>query len=394
MLGKKALEGIAAYKYKAGSYTYLDNILNHFWTYSVQFLPMWMAPNLVTMLGTIIMMITTVVQLYYAPHFSEICPTWVYILSALGLFLYQTMDALDGKQARRTGASSPLGQLFDHGCDAVCTVFNVLSAAATCQVGAGLLAYVALSSVSIAFYLAQWEEYHTGVMSCGNGFYGVTEGQLTLVAVHLVAAFFGPNFWTAELPISASVTLTMTHVLICALVLSNILLAYGNISNVLTAAPDAIPSDELGNKHISKTIALFQLIPIAILLALGSLWICGPDAENYTNYPVLFLFPIGIGYVFFSTRMIMSHMCKIPFTPQLRVIIPFGFVIFNAYGPTVGILSKPLVPTIWASLLYMVFIVVVYLHFVSGVVKDICDFLDIYLFKISKPKASETDKTK
>ena len=27
--------------------------------------------------------------------------------------------SMDGKQARRTGSSSPLGQLFDHGCDAL-----------------------------------------------------------------------------------------------------------------------------------------------------------------------------------------------------------------------------------------------------------------------------------
>ncbi|KAG3085357.1 hypothetical protein PI124_g9523 [Phytophthora idaei] len=393
MLGEKALEGIAVYKYKAGTYTYLDNVLNHFWTYSVQFLPIWMAPNLVTMIGTGVMMFTTVVQLYYSPHFSEISPTWVYILSALGLFFYQTMDALDGKQARRTGASSPLGQLFDHGCDAVCTVFNVLSAAATCQAGVGLRPYIALSSVSIAFYLAQWEEYHTGVMSCGNGFFGVTEGQLTLVAVHLVAAFFGAGFWTTELPTPTPFPVTMTDVLIGALVASNVLLAFGNISNVLRATPDAIPRDELGNKHISKHLALIQLIPIGILLVLGSLWICGPDAENYANYPVLFLFPIGIGYVFFSTRMIVSHMCKIPFTLQLRVIIPFGFVIFNAYGPAVVILTKPLIPTIVASSMYVVFIVVVYLHFVSGVVKDICDFLNIFLFKI-KPVATESEKAK
>lgn len=29
------------------------------------------------------------------------------------------MDSIDGKQARRTGTSSPLGELFDHGCDAI-----------------------------------------------------------------------------------------------------------------------------------------------------------------------------------------------------------------------------------------------------------------------------------
>jgi ethanolaminephosphotransferase len=31
------------------------------------------------------------------------------------------LDNLDGKQARRTGTSSPLGLMFDHGCDALTT---------------------------------------------------------------------------------------------------------------------------------------------------------------------------------------------------------------------------------------------------------------------------------
>ena len=33
------------------------------------------------------------------------------------------LDAIDGKQARRTGSSTPLGELFDHGCDSMSTVF-------------------------------------------------------------------------------------------------------------------------------------------------------------------------------------------------------------------------------------------------------------------------------
>lgn len=44
---------------------------------------------------------------------------WACLLTAIGLFLFQTLDAIDGKQARRTGSSSPLGQLFDHGLDGI-----------------------------------------------------------------------------------------------------------------------------------------------------------------------------------------------------------------------------------------------------------------------------------
>ena len=34
---------------------------------------------------------------------------------AIGLFAYQSLDAIDGKQARRTGMAGPLGEMFDHG---------------------------------------------------------------------------------------------------------------------------------------------------------------------------------------------------------------------------------------------------------------------------------------
>jgi hypothetical protein len=35
----------------------------------------------------------------------------------VGTEWYSLLDNLDGRQARRTGTSSPLGELFDHGCD-------------------------------------------------------------------------------------------------------------------------------------------------------------------------------------------------------------------------------------------------------------------------------------
>ena len=43
----------------------------------------------------------------------------------MGLFIYQSLDAIDGKQARRTNSNSPLGELFDHGCDALSTGLQI-----------------------------------------------------------------------------------------------------------------------------------------------------------------------------------------------------------------------------------------------------------------------------
>jgi len=53
------------------------------------------------------------------------------ISCSLGLWLYSTFDNIDGKQARRTKQSSPLGELFDHGCDSLnCAVGSIVEAAA------------------------------------------------------------------------------------------------------------------------------------------------------------------------------------------------------------------------------------------------------------------------
>lgn len=71
----------------------------------------------------------------YSPNGRLEPPRWASALCALGLFIYQSLDAIDGKQARRTNSSNPLGELFDHGCDSVSTVFVALSACISAQLG-------------------------------------------------------------------------------------------------------------------------------------------------------------------------------------------------------------------------------------------------------------------
>lgn len=51
------------------------------------------------------------------PEISNMPSNFFYI-SAFSYLAYRMLDEMDGKQARRTGNSSPLGLIFDHGCDA------------------------------------------------------------------------------------------------------------------------------------------------------------------------------------------------------------------------------------------------------------------------------------
>lgn len=99
--------------------------------------PMNMAPNLITLTGFSFVIANIATLLYYTPTLDQDCPSWVYYSWAIGLFLYQTFDAVDGSQARRTHQSGPLGELFDHGVDALNTSLEVLVFAASQNFGMG-----------------------------------------------------------------------------------------------------------------------------------------------------------------------------------------------------------------------------------------------------------------
>ncbi|CAN0260373.1 unnamed protein product, partial [Discosporangium mesarthrocarpum] len=191
VLSPTALDRIVSYKYKPGTYTWLDNQLTPFWNWTVTLLPRSMAPNLVTFTGLLLVSMSSAVLTAYSPRLDSIVPSWVYGLFAISIFAYQTLDAIDGKQARRTNSSSPLGQLFDHGCDTIVKVLTTVAMAACLQMGSTWMTTLIFTSVEAVFYAAQWEEYHTGTLNWSNGLFGVTETQYLQIGVLLITALFG-----------------------------------------------------------------------------------------------------------------------------------------------------------------------------------------------------------
>lgn len=104
--------------------------MNYFWEACVKLVPLWVAPNLITFVGWILVILSYANMLRYDYTFKEDIPASAFFFAAACIFIYMTLDAIDGKQARRTKTSSPLGQLFDHGCDSFSVAFFML---AICQ---------------------------------------------------------------------------------------------------------------------------------------------------------------------------------------------------------------------------------------------------------------------
>ena len=138
------------------------------------------------------MMMCVAIILTYVPdlQYTDETPQWIYFCFAASLWLYSTLDNVDGKQARRTGTSSPLGELFDHGCDAINCTFVALLQAAALGLGhtgdAGILLLVTV----VGFYLSTAEEYYTGVLYLGI-VNGPTEGILVTCLAFIWSGFFG-----------------------------------------------------------------------------------------------------------------------------------------------------------------------------------------------------------
>lgn len=130
--------------------------------------------------------------------------------------MYQSLDAIDGKQARRTGTSNPLGELFDHGCDSISTGINKFFWVVSClKVIFYLLVFVALSAcvavelgqyptwmffqcfcAIVLFYCAHWQTYVSGTMKFGK--VDVTEAQCCIMVIHIISGTFGSSFWATE----------------------------------------------------------------------------------------------------------------------------------------------------------------------------------------------------
>lgn len=190
VLTPAGLEHIFRHKYVPGHCTYLDNYLNPSWAYLTSLLPPWLAPNAVTTLGGLHCAVMYAVMWHYSPNFNSVVPDWTLLLCGYCTIAYYTLDCMDGKQARRTGTSSPLGQLFDHGFDCICNLGHLAAAGGYSMCG-GTRYYVGLQLIlQGSFWVAQWEEYYTRMLPHSTSdFFGVTEGVYGLGLLNILMAF-------------------------------------------------------------------------------------------------------------------------------------------------------------------------------------------------------------
>ncbi|KAI6660363.1 Ethanolaminephosphotransferase 1-like [Oopsacas minuta] len=124
-----------------------------------------------TVVGFLLVLSTYILIGWYDYDFKNTAgiPSWVWAYSAVAHFTGYNLDGMDGKQARRTKTSTPLGELFDHGLDSIVAFIIPLTAASGLGLGQGIgltegIIFFTVIMGIIGFYLSHWEKYNTGVL--------------------------------------------------------------------------------------------------------------------------------------------------------------------------------------------------------------------------------------
>lgn len=269
-LTKEDLTNLENYEYHGGEYTFVDNILNPFWYKVAYAFPAWFAPNLITLTGLIVNISAAMLVLLYDPFLLGNAPGWVYINAAICLQVYAVLDAADGKQARRLSASSPLGQIFDHGCDAMNLLFIIICSCSAAGFGIGQLTALTLSILYSVFVCAQLVEYQSNILLAGSKFFGVTETMILVSAFLLLTGLKGSKAWAIDvvpyLPFLERFvsSLQIPRFLdICLLTLVGSICSFYLLVYFVRACP--IPMEKRGNKNVDRLSYLSRLIPASCL---------------------------------------------------------------------------------------------------------------------------------
>ncbi|KAF2903037.1 hypothetical protein ILUMI_03155 [Ignelater luminosus] len=412
LLSNAQLKRLSEHKYSYSSSSFFDTLLQPWWTWLVGKVPIWLAPNLITILGLLINIITTLILVWYSPDAKIEAPRWACFLCALGLFIYQSLDAIDGKQARRTNSASPLGELFDHGCDSISTVFVALSACIAVQLGyyPGWMFFQCFCAMTL-FYCAHWQTYVSGTLRFGK--IDVTEAQFSIITIQLVSAIFGPSIWSTKvfsgmfllwylIPISTfacglwalynmlvviftggvgkngstvaipGLNMEMKLLPIGVACVMAFLLAQANVAVIFTGGVGKNGSTVAGTSVLSPIIPFSMVLVPAFIIYRKSI------EHVYEQHPALYILAFGMVAAKVTNRLVVAHMTKSEMEYMDWSLIGPAMLFFNQYFNT--FIREYIV--LWLCMIWVAFDL---LRYSAQICSEICEHLHIELFRIPYP---------
>ncbi|XP_015191146.1 PREDICTED: ethanolaminephosphotransferase 1-like [Polistes dominula] len=375
-LSEEHLTGFENYKYSSLDTSPLSVYVMHpFWNKVVEYCPKWVAPNVLTFSGFLFTVLNFVVfasfdYYFYASsddhsQYSPI-PRWVFAVAAFNIFMAYTLDGIDGKQARRTQTSGPLGELFDHGLDSwtamLITVCMYSVFGRTDHSVSPLRMYFILWNVFVNFYLSHWEKYNTGVLFLP---WGYDASMLATVLVFILTSIGGHEAWKFYLPGGISAGIMFEMLLYVSALVSNLPVVLWNIYKSYR--------DRTGKMRTFPE-AIRPLVPLVMLFMISTLWILFSQQDILEKDPRIIYFAIGTIFSNICCRLIVSQMSNTRCEILPWILLPV----------TVAAILSFVLPEMNLKSMYFVaiFSLLAHIHYGTCVVRQMCRHFRIQTFHI------------
>jgi ethanolaminephosphotransferase len=307
--------------------------------------------------------------------------------------MYSTMDNIDGKQARRTGTSSGLGELFDHGIDSLnCTLASLCECAAM-GLGTSRAGIFTALIPCLPMFFSTWETYHTHTLYLGV-FNGPTEGLIIACSLMCISGYYGPQIWLKPLssilptwafngPLAEFFQESSIRDLWVPIIGSTFLFAH-----LPFCVRNVIRARRANNLPVAPVF--LEWTPMAIFtLAIGA-WLYSPYSTLMPeNHLVLFCLTMSFVFGRMTTKIILAHLTRQPFPYWTVMLWPLlgGAVLGNL--PRLGYPMVSPEVELWYLRAYFVFAVVVYFRWAYLVITSICDYLGINCLTIPVAKQEQ-----
>ncbi|KAI9586348.1 ethanolaminephosphotransferase 1 [Glossina fuscipes] len=390
-LSQAHLKGFERYKYNSIDTSYLSVYVMHpLWNNCVKLLPKWLAPNIITFIGFLLTVVNFLLIAYYDWDFTaanneeNTIPSWVWSVAAVNILLYYNLDGMDGKQARRTGTSGPLGELFDHGLDSYSAgliPIYMFSLFGTDDLPP-IRMFSVLWTVFLNFYLTHVEKYNTGIMFLPWA-YDVTMWGVSLTM--FITTLLGPSIWHYRIFFDLSMANMFEFVLIGSgiitshpIILKNIYMSYKNKTGKMRPILEAVRP-------------LFAFLWLFVITLIWSLY----SRNGIINLEPRILFLLfGTLFSNIASRLIVAQMsdtrCDAFNILMWPLVATVAISCFPWYKQLWGV-DIAADTERWIVQALTIFVTIAHLHYGQGVVREMCDHFNIRCFKITNTVRAEQE---
>jgi len=281
-------------------------------------------------------------------------------------------DNMDGKQARKTGSSSPLGMLYDHGLDSINGWLMGFNLASCLRIGNGTFCYtILILAPMLGFFFTIWEEYKLDMLNFGY-VNPVDEGLSMLNLMMIFSGLVGCDWWLEE----GFYGFKRNEIAAASVAIVTILGIIRNIFNVCTKSRGTL-EEKLGKIRV----------PLFLVVCATLVNVCSPTGIVDRRMRGLVTF-FGLGYSKVIGHLQLAHCAGEDFYQWRKSFVISSLVIVG--NTMLGFLFGKC-PVDEDTLLNVgiVFNLLCLIHYFLSITQQLTRVLDVKVFSIKKAKAKE-----